>query len=90
METPAGVLEFTTKVCGAKCVAQQADVECDVLNVTLDAEIATGTFTKTDGTVIELHNGFWINNVVCWRAYPSWIPQFGAPQQFVEVNPMKG
>ena len=90
VEVEEGTLEYTAKVCGCKCVAQQAGAEADVPNVTLDAKEVTGTFTYKDGTVLELHNGFFINNVVCWRAYPSWIPNFGAAQDYVEVNPMKG
>lgn len=90
VEVEDGVLEYAAKVCGCKCVAMQADVEADVINVTLDAKEVTGTFTYKDGRVVELHNGFWINNVVCWRAYPSWIPNFGGNQQYVEVNPAKG
>ncbi len=90
IETPMGIVDFSAKVCGVKCVAMQADVEADVPNVTLDTDIVEGTFTSKDGKVTELHNGFFIDNVVLWRAYPSWIPQFGAPAGFVEVNPMKG
>ncbi len=90
VEVEAGVLEYTAKVCGCKCVAQQADSEADVINVTLDAKEVTGKFTYSDGRVMELHNGFFINNVVCWRAYPSWIPNFGPQEKFVEVNPAKG
>jgi len=90
MDVGDGVLDFTANICGCKCVALQADVECDVPNVTLDADIVEGTFTYKDGRVIELHNGFFINNIVCWRTYPSWIPNFGPQQGYNEVNPMKG
>jgi hypothetical protein len=89
-EVPAGTLEFTAKICGCKCVALQADVEVDVPNLTVDADSVEGTFTYKDGRVVELHNGFFINNIVCWRAYPSYLPNFGPQTGFVEVNPMKG
>ena len=84
-----GTLDFAAKVCGTKCVAMQTDVEVDVPNLTVEADEVTGTFTYKDGRVVELHNGHFIDNIVLWRAYPSWIPQFGTPTNFVEVNPMK-
>jgi len=91
VEVEDGVLEYKAIICGCKCVAMQPDTEADVLNVTVDAKEVTGTFTYKDGRVVELHNGFFINNIVLWRAYPSWLPtSFGAPTGFVEVNPAKG
>lgn len=90
MDVGDGVLDFTANICGCKCVALQADAECGAPNVTLDADIVEDTFTYKDGRVIELHNGFFINNIVCWRTCPSRIPNFGPQQAYNEVNPMKG
>jgi hypothetical protein len=89
-ETEAGRLEFTAKICGCKAVALQADVEVDVPNVTIDADSVEGTFTHKDGRIEKLTNGFFINNIVCWRSFPSYLPNFGGQNNFVEVNPMKG
>ncbi|MBC3888113.1 hypothetical protein GH810_07305 [Acetobacterium paludosum] len=89
LETPAGKLDFMAKACGSKCVALQAGVEVDVPNLTLDADIVEGTFTYKDGRVIELHNGHFINNLVLWRTFPSYFPNFIGANDFVEVNAMK-
>ena len=84
-----GVLGYMAKACGCKCVALQPDAEADVPNITLDTKIVEGTFTYNDGRVMELHNGFFINNIVIWRGYPSMLPNFGPATSFVEVNPSK-
>lgn len=89
VEVEDGVLEYTAKACGCKCVALQPDAEADVPNITLDTKIVEGTFTYADGRVMELHNGFFINNIVIWRGYPSMLPNFGPATSFVEVNPAK-
>lgn len=89
VECELGRLDFVAKACGCKSVAQRSDVEVDVLNITLDVKDITGTFTYNDGRVMELHNGYYINNIVCWRAFPSWLPFFGGTSEIAEVNPMK-
>lgn len=90
VEVEDGVLEYMAKACGCKCVALQPDAEADVPNITLDTKIVEGTFTYRDGRVMELHNGFFINNIVIWRGYPSMLPNFNAANtSFVEVNPAK-
>ncbi len=89
VEVEDGVLGYMAKACGCKCVALQPDAEADVPNITLDTKIVEGTFTYNDGRVMELHNGFFINNIVIWRGYPSMLPNFGPATSFVEVNPSK-
>lgn len=90
-ECEVGTLVVETKAVGAKVVASRSDTEADCINLTLDTDEVKGTFYWKDGRVQELHNGFWINNIVVWRAYPSWIPNFGASNEdFIEINPMKG
>ena len=89
VEVEAGVLEYVAKASGCKCVALQADSWSDAPNITLDTKFVEGTFTYADGRVMELHNGFMINNICIWRPYPMPWPNFGGKMTFDEVNPSK-
>lgn len=73
IETEAGTLNMTAHAVNARtwCVTGKCP---DNPVATIQWDEVTGTFTYTDGTVKELHNGYGGMSIRQWRAYPNIFP----------------